>query len=911
MLLQGSAARFHRKVGRMNRAIRNPFFAAVSLSVLAFGVPVHAADPQPPTLRLPAGAVPTRYAAELWIDPSQETFKGKVAIRIFLKVESDTLWLNGKELTIESASAVPATGPNEAIPAEASAEGKEFIRLHFQRELPAGEYDVALAYSGRIESKGAEGIFREKEADDWYAFSQFEAIDARRAFPCFDEPSFKTPWQLTIHAPKGAIAVSNTPVASEAAGEDGWRTFVFAPTKPLPSYLVAFGVGPFDVVKAGTAGRNKVPIRMIVPKGRAADTRWAVESTGPILEQLESYFDIPYPYEKLDHLVIPHGGGAMENPGLVTYASNYMLARPGDETIRFRRKYASVCAHETAHQWFGDFVTMAWWDDVWLNEAFATWMASKVVDRWKPEWNEAVERAADRSRAMAMDSLVTARRIRQPITGNDDIANAFDTITYEKGAAVIAMFEGWAGEEGFRKGIQKYLKSHAWGRATADDFVTSIAEATKAPGVVPAVRSFLDQPGVPLLTAELVCAGGAPKLLLSQKRFLPTGSSGSSQETWQVPVCARTGDPGGKTTCTLLTELSGTLALPGACPVRVLANAGNGYYRVLYKGSLLGKVLEDGGKHLAAGERVATLSDVAALARSGDVPMAAALALVPAFANDADRPVVESVQRIAELPSDLLVTDEMRPRYRRFVSDVFGVRANAMGWTGRPGEDEDTQLLRGVIVPFVANEGDEPALVAEANRLAKAWLKDRRAIDPLMVSAVLGVAAWHGDMELFQAFLAEAKKSSDRRERTRLLDALGHFRDPSVVPVTLALTLSSEFDARESIDILWEEGANRETLPVAWAFLKANFDRLAERLPRESPAEFPWLTSLFSDAARRAEVEAFFKDKAASYTGGPRQLAMALEVIQLRTALKASQQESVNEFLKSYQAAVVIRPVFR
>jgi alanyl aminopeptidase len=229
-----------------------------------------------------------------------------------------------------------------------------------------------------------------------------------------------------------------------------------------------------------------------------------------------------------------------------------------------------------------------------------------------------------------------------------------------------------------------------------------------------------------------------------------------------------------------------------------------------------------------------------------------------------------------------------------------------MGWTGRPGEDEDTQLLRGVIVPFVANEGDEPALVVEANRLAKAWLKDRRAIDPLMVSAVLGVAAWHGDMELFQAFLAEAKKLSDRRERTRLLDALGHFRDPSVVPVALALTLSSEFDARESIDILWEEGANRETLPVAWAFLKANFDRLAERLPRESPAEFPWLTSLFSDAARRAEVEAFFKDKAASYTGGPRQLAMALEVIQLRTALKASQQESVNEFLKSYQARPTI-----
>ena len=888
----------------MKRTILSLSFAAVFLSAVT--APLFAAEsPAPPKLRLPVGAAPTRYTAELWIDPAKETFEGKIEIQISSKEETDTVWLNAKELDVRTAAA-RRDGGGETIPAASTVAGSDYVRLTFQRNLSPGPWTLSLEYAGRIESKGAEGIFREKEADDWYAFSQFEAIDARRAFPCFDEPSFKTPWQLTIHAPKGAIAVSNTPVTSETAEPGGGRKFVFAPTKPLPSYLVAFGVGPFDVVNAGTAGRNKVPIRMIVPKGRAADTRWAVESTGPILEQLESYFDIPYPYEKLDHLVIPHGGGAMENPGLVTYSSNLILAKATDETIVFRRSYASVCAHETAHQWFGDFVTTAWWDDIWLNEAFATWMDAKVMNRWKPEWKDAVERAVDRSGAMSMDALVTARRIRQPILGNDDIVNAFDTITYQKGAAVIAMFEGWVGEEGFRKGIQSYLKSHAWGSATADDFVTAIAEATKTPAVVPAFRSFLDQPGVPLLTAELRCAGGAPKLVVSQKRFLPTGSYGSSQETWRVPVCARTGDPGAATTCALLTEPSGTLELPGACPARVLANAGNGYYRVLYRGSLLGKVLADSGKHLTAGERVATLSDVAALSRSGDVPMASALALVAAFASDPDRPVVEVVQRMAAAPSDYLVTDEMRPHYRGFVSDVFGARSTALGWTRKPGEDEDTQLLRQVLVPFVANEGEEPALVADAMRLAKAWLKDRSAVDPLLVSAVLGVAARHGDMELFQAYLAEAKKASDRRERTRLLNALGQFRDPSVVPVALARTLSSEFDARESIDILWEEGANRETFPQAWAFFKANFDRLAERLPRDFPAEFPWLATRFSDEEHRAEVEAFFKDKAPKYLGGPRVLAMALEVIQLRTALKASQQENVAEFLKSYQARPTI-----
>ena len=888
----------------MKRLARPLAFKGTLLFSLALSVgAVFAAEPPAaPRLRLPAGVAPVRYAAELWLDPAKETFKGKMEIRISLKGESDTLWLNGTELTIESASAV-AAGGKDTIAAEGSAAGADYVRIHFRRNLPPGDYDVTLAYSGRVEGKDTQGIFRQKDGADWYAFSHFEAIYARRAFPCFDEPSFKTPWQLTIHAPKGAIAVSNTPVAAERSDGDGARVFVFAPTKPLPSYLVAFGVGPFDVVSAGTAGRNKTAIRMVVPKGRAADARWAAESTGPILDVLENYFGIPYPYEKLDHLVIPQtvGFGAMENAGLVTYSSGLLLAKPADETIRFRRAYASVCAHETAHQWFGDYVTTAWWDDIWLNEAFATWMASKIVDRWKPEWSWAVQRAGSRTGAMDQDSLVTARRIRQPIAGNDDIVSAFDGITYQKGAAVIAMFEGWVGEEGFRKGIQYYLKTHAWGAATADDFVAAIAEATENPAVVPAFRSFLDQPGVPLVTAELLCAGGAPKLLLSQKRFLPTGSTGSTKETWQVPLCARAGDPGAATTCTLLTEPTGSLALPGACPARVLANAGDGYYRVLYKGSLLGKVLADGGKHLTTSERIATLSDVAALARSGDVPMATALALVPAFASDPDRPVVEAVQRIAAAPRDLLVADGMRPRYRRFVSDAFGARAKALGWIPRKGEDEDTQLLRASLVPFAANEGDEPALVAEAGSFAKAWVKDRKAVDPLLVSEVLDVAARHGDVDLFQAYLAEARKATDRRERTRLLVSLGLFRDPSVVPAALKLTLSTEFDARETIGILREETSNRETRPEAWAFLKANFDQIAARLPRESPARFPMLAAGFSDAERRADVEAFFKDKAQRYMGGPRYLAQSLEQIQLRAAFKAAQQESVNEFLFHYE----------
>ena len=322
---------------------------------------------------------------------------------------------------------------------------------------------------------------------------------------------------------------------------------------------------------------------------------------------------------------------------------------------------------------------------------------------------------------------------------------------------------------------------------------------------------------------------------------------------------------------------------------------------MLYEGSLLGKVLADNGRHLTPGERVATLSDAAALARSGDVPMATALALVPVFANDPDRAVVEAIQKIAASPRDVLVSDALGPRYREFVSEAFGARAHGLGWVPRPGEDEDTQLLRAGLVPFVANEGDEPGLVAQAKALARAWLKDRKAIDPLLTSDVLGVAARHGDMELFQAYLGEARRATGRRERVRLLGALGMFRDPAVVPAALALTLSGEFDAREAVFILREESLSAETRPELWAFLKASFDRLAARLPRESPARFPALLAGFSDAAHRADVEAFFKDKAPRYMGGPRVLAQTLEQIQLHAALKAAQQESVSDFLRRYE----------
>jgi alanyl aminopeptidase len=539
-------------------------------------------------------------------------------------------------------------------------------------------------------------------------------------------------------------------------------------------------------------------------------------------------------------------------------------------------------------------------------------MAGKIVDRWKPEWGWRAEGVAARSRTMDADALVSARSIRQAIQSNDDILNAFDGITYQKGAAVLDMFETWLGEEPFRKGVLAYLRAHPFGNATSADFLSSVASATRNPAVPAAFSTFLDQPGVPTVTAELSCRDGVSRLLLLQKRFVPAGSPGAAAEKWQMPICVRVGETEASRVCSLLATERGAFPLSApACPERAFANAGtSGYYRVNYKGDLLDKVAADAGRHLTPAERVSVLLDTAALARTGAVPLARALELATAFANDADRRVVEAAVSVAALQRDLFVTGELLPGYRGFIADVFGPRARALGFRSKAGDSDDAKLIRAIVVGLVAREADDAPLATEARTEALAWLKNRRAVEPEMVETVLSIAARQGDAALFSAFLAEARATKDRRDRARLLSAIGSFRDPAVESAKLAVSLSADFDGRESFVILRESARDRTTREGVWLFLKANFDALAARLPREAPASFPELAAGFSDEAHRADVEVFFKDRSTKFTGGPRRLAQALEEIRLRAAFREAQQESVAGFLAGHQgrSTVDLRP---
>lgn len=843
----------------------------------------------PPTLRLAPGARPVKYAADLTLLPDSPTFKGSIDIDVTFAAPAELFYLNAKELEISNAQVnktkLAVTQVNE-----------DFIALRASSRIAAGAAKLHFEYSGKISPKSSEGIFLGRDGDVNYLFTQFEEIDARRAFPCFDEPGFKTPWQITLHVRSSDKAFANTPQVSETEETGGMRKVVFAPTKPLPSNLVAFAVGPFDVVDAGSVGSAKV--RIITPKGKSDQAKYAADVTATILERLQNYFGIPYPYEKADSIAIPltYGFGAMENAGLVTYAESILLADPATDTEQRRRGYASDGAHELAHQWFGDLVTLAWWDDTWLNEAFATWTSSKILAEWQPGWKTRLGDLNAKFGAMSEDSLVTTRKIRQEILTNDDISNAFDNITYEKGAAVIRMFEVWTGETQFQSGVTSYLKRYAYKNARMSDFLDAIAQ-TGQPRLSAAFQTFLNQPGVPEISVTLKC-DGPPSVALSQKRYLPIGSKGSAKQTWQVPVCVRylNGNAIEKE-CFLLDKPSADFKLTKAsgCPASIAANENaSGYYISLYQGNLLDKMVAQGSQFLNPAEQLTLLHDVSSLAGSGDLKIGRALDAAASFANSPERQIVTQAKDIIAGPKQF-VPPALMSNYARFVEKIFGARARSLGWSAKPGEELETRLLRPNLVPFVARY--DPALAGDARKLADEWLETRKGVDADMLRSVLATAADHGDRALFDALLRELKKTRDLRQRGAIIGALGSFRDPKLVAAALDLVIHSDIDTRETTELLYAGINDPATERMPFQFVKAHYDEILKRAPSGGGSDFgavlPYSAASFCDAASEKEYIAFFGERAKKFTGGPRVYEQTLEGIRLCEAEKAAQAPEI------------------
>jgi alanyl aminopeptidase len=861
-----------------------------------------------PGVRLPIGARPLEYQLELSIVPGEDRFSGTVSATVEVDRPLDELWVNATDLTLDSVNVRPLQGSALAF----SKVKPVVVDDHFAAlvpqcaqacSIPVGRHRVEMAFSGVLSRKDSDGLFQLNENGAWYAYTSFEPIDARRAFPHFDEPQFKVPWEVSLVVKSDHSALSNMPQVAEEPLPNGRKRVRFSKSPPMPSYLVAVAVGSFEFVDAGKHGQKQTPVRIVVPKGKAREAAYAAQTSGPILEQLETYFGSPYPYDKLDQIALPVATGAMENPGLVTYGHQIILSKPELDTPSRQRGFAGTCTHELAHQWFGDLVTMAYWDDLWLNEAFATWMTPRLLEGWQPTWAMDVAQVNRRHFALGNDSLTNARQIRQPITSNDDIANAFDGITYGKGASVIGMFEASVGRETFQKGVRAYLEKHAWKNATADDFLSAISAAAGR-DVGSAFKTFLDQPGAPVVTFALSCAKGqTPTLALQQRRALPVGSTGDPNKRWTLPICVRWSENGKEgRACTTLTDEKGMLELAGAksCPQWVLPNDQyHGYYRANLTGGMsLVDVYKRAGQKLAVLERVGLLGDVSALVRSGDIDLSESLKLAELVAPESDRHLLGYALSLASTPGGDMLPEPLRQKHEAFVRRLFGKKLEQLGFVPKPREDEETRLLRPSLISTLGLVGKDPRVLSTARSLAEKWLNSRNAVHPDVVEVVLGLAGKNSDAAFQQKLLAAAKAEADRSDRGRIIGALSDVSDRTLVSSQLPLVLTDTFDIREAMRLVWGASSDFRTRDLALDFVHQNWEAIISKLPKDGGAGLVWLASgVCSEAERNAE-RVFFDGRSTKYLGGVRNFAIAMEGIDLCVAFRSRQRSSAVAFFE-------------
>jgi aminopeptidase N len=858
-------------------------------------------DPQPPALRLPGDVRPTKYALELTIVPDRERATGRIAIDAQVVRPTRVVWLNATGLSIERATL--AGKPARVIPG-----GDDFIGLAAGAELPAGPLAIEVVFAAPIERKKSQGLYSEREGADTYAYTFFEPLDARRAFPCFDEPIYKVPWQLTFHVRQDHVALGNTPVVRETPEPDGMKRIELAPSRPLPSYLVAFVAGPFELVDGGTTGRAKTPIRFIIPKGRAAELHYAKQITPRVVAALEDYFDMAYPFGKLDVAVVPRFWGTMEHPGIVAMGQPLTLIRPDEETRSRRQAYANTLSHELGHYWFGDLVTMAWWDDTWLNEGLGQWLDLIITDTVEPGFRYRDARVRLATSAMSADEALSTRAVRHPVTSKEQISASFDgEITYDKGASVLRMFEAALGPETWRETIRAYMRAHEWGNATADDLFGFVRERHGAQTEA-AMRSFFEQPGVPRIAATLECKPGArPRLLLSQRRALPAGTTDPEPKRWKVPVCVRSGGARSATPgrgCTMLDGETGELALDGACPTWFILNAdATGYYRSVVD-PVMAKALLTPASAMAraakptAAEKMMLVADLSAMVRREELAIDKLLDLVPLIAADPDEKFALWAFTAAGIRADAL-DDALYEKAKRYYLRTFGPMARRLGWLRGKDDSDERHDLRRAIVPLIADQ--DAALAKQGTELADRWLVEHKGLEHDLVGAALQTSAARGDRARFDKLLAASKTARDRAEQQRILSALGAFRDPAIVKLALELVRGTEIDLRDSLGILYGVLFHRETRALGLEFVTANIDGLLARLRDDEASWFLGaLAGGFCVAAQRAQLEQLVTPRAAKHSGAQMTVSRGLERSQQCIDSAARQLPAIRRFLERY-----------
>ena len=858
------------------------------LALLALTAPqVARAEAEAADVRLGRDVVPVFQRVHLKLDADKRSYSGNVHVELKVEKATDVVRFHaeGQKLT---RIALLQGGDTVAVQRATGEHGLQTLTA--ARALKPGTATLDIEFT-HLYGTRAVGLYRAVRDNRGYLFTQFESDDAREAFPCWDEPGFKFPYQIELEVPVAQEALANTPVEASTT-KDGWKTVTFKRTPPMPSYLLAVAVGPFEYTPIPGL---KVPARVVTCQGQKHMSGTTVEITPKLIAALERWFGMPYPYEKLDLIAVPEFAyGAMENPGLITFRDDVLLLDAASATTSQRRSNAAVTCHELAHMWFGDLVTMAWWDDLWLNESFANWMAAKITDEVFPGFKDGLSNLQRIQEVRQGDAQPSTRPIRDNTTSSAaGLQNV--GLVYNKGNAVLSMFERYLGPETFRKGVQAYLKEHAWGNATADDLWHAL-DKTSGTNVSAAMTTFLDQPGVPYL--RVIPAEGGVRI--TQSRATPYGVSQPAMK-WRVPVTLKWSD--GRTVKTqrvMLTDESMVVKLPGK-PAWVMPNGeGQGYYAWSVPDEWMASLAEHAGSVLGPEERVAYLGNLSLLMTMGEVHGDTYLRALSNFGRDAEPQVVSSTIDGLQGVRAAFVPDSLSNLFAVYVRRTLSPALERVGYEKKPGEDETVSTMRGELLRWLASRGQDDKVMQYARAAAARYLKDSTSVDPGIADAVVSLAARTGDAAMFDEYLRRLEATEVPAIRRRFLAALGAFEDTLLEKRALDYMLSDKVRPTETFIIMQGLGGRSEsTGQRMFQWMMSHYDQLSTRIPPPALRFMPMMGSGCSEE-RLAVTKAFFTEPAHAVPGVEKTLERVSDNVHTCISLREREGARVTDFMRGF-----------
>ena len=837
--------------------------------------------------QLPRSVLPVHYDLTFAPDFASERFDGDAVIHVLVAEPVQEVVLHAVALELLDARIGDQTA-NVTLDAG-------LAKLRVSEALQPGPATIRIRYRGTL-NRNLRGLYLGIANGKKYASTQMQATDAREAFPSFDEPEMKATFAITAIVDDGHIAISNGAQLSDTPGPaPGKHTVRFATTPRMSTYLVALTIGEFECARDQVAG---IPIGICGTPDKMPMAKIAMDATKFVLPWFNEYYGIPYPFGKLDQTgVADFRAGAMENSGAILYRDVLLFADEQRATQNSIRSKTSVISHEIAHMWFGDLVTMRWWDDIWLNEGFATWAASKPLAVMHPEWKMPLRDVAATAYAMDADSLRTSRKIRQQATTPDEIAELFDGIAYGKTAAVLRMIESLIGEPAMREGVSAYLKRHAWGNTTYHDFSESIRDASSQP-VDAILASFVEQPGVPLLHVSSSCENGETLLRVRQERFFddPVDRSGADQR-WTVPVCFAAAG-GGTKECRVLREREETLRV-GGCNAPLFLNAGGrGYYVVEHAAPML-DALTASVATLGAAEKIVLLRDEWNLVRSARRPIGRYLALAEALRGEREPLVVGNAIAKFGFIRETIAADADRAAFEKWVRSYLQPIVKELGWTSRPGESSDVRDLRGAALMALLAGGNDLSVAREARKLVERDLAGKARLDPELRETLIFLAAREGDAKLHDLYRKARRNAATPDDQYLFLYALSAFRDPALQRRTLEWALGDEVRNQDAGGVLSSilTSPNAASRDAAWTWLEENWPRIRTKIPGPMQGDITAAARALCGREQLARVKTFFT--ANPVPSGERRNAQALEQIAQCAALKEIQSAHLHEWIDS------------